>query len=350
MFIAKFAFVLLLPTAAAISVSAQDDEARSASGLPQMIGRRACASPVIGADASVGGSITVAGMPADEKGPALTVTLLANGSVVKKERVKARDSFHFPCVPRYGVSLVVEADGLEIGNYPLGQLNGPPLSNRHDVFLTWAQLGSATQRQNAVVSIRNSYNRTEAGQKAFDKAIASLKARKVENSIKLFNAVVEDDPKDFVAWTELGNLYFGENKTAEAESAYDKALALKPDFVPALMNQGKLFISMKKGDEAVDRLTRAVAGDPRSADANQYLGEAYLVARKGSAAVGYLEKAIEIEPVEKAEIHLRLAALYNGAGAKDRAAAEYRKFLDKVPDHPKKVEIEKYIAENGTKK
>jgi tetratricopeptide (TPR) repeat protein len=333
-----------------IPVVAQDDEARVASGLPQMIGRRACSNPAVGSDASLSGSVVVAGMPQDQKGPALTVTLLANGTIVQKERVKARDAFHFACIPRHGVTLIVEADGLEIGSYPLGTLNPPPSTNRHDVYLTWAQLGSASARQNEIASIRNSYSRTEANQKAFDKAVASLKAKKADNSIKLFKGVVENDPNDFVAWTELGNLYFTENNVPEAESAYAKAVALKPDFLPALMNQGKFFISQKKADQAVETLTRAVAADPKSADANHYLGEAYLLARKGSAAVGYLEKALEIAPVEKAEIHLRLGALYNAANLKERAAAEYRKFLDKVPNHPDKEKFEKYISENTPKK
>lgn len=333
-----------------VPIVAQDDEARAASGLPQMIGRRACANPAIGADASLSGSIAVAGMPQDQKAPALTVTLLANGSVVQKERVKARDSFHFACVPKFGVTLLVEADGLEIGNYPLGTLNSPPLTNRYDVYLTWAQLGSASTRQNAVISIRNSYPRSDENQKAFDKAVASLKANKADNSIKLFKAVVDTDPNDFVAWTELGTLYFAENRSGEAEAAYAKALTLKADFMPALMNQGKFFISQKKSDQAIETLTRAVAADATSADANHYLGEAYLLARKGSVAVGYLEKAIEIAPVEKAEIHLRLAALYNAANLKDRAVAEYKKFLEKVPNHPEKEKLEKYISENSPNK
>ena len=349
MYISKVSLLALL-SVFAIPVVAQDDEARAASGLPQMIGRRPCANPAIGSDASLSGSINVIGMPEGSKSPSLSVTVLSNGSVVQRERVKARDSFSFACVPRYGVTLIVEADGLEIGSYPLGSLNPPPLSNRQEINVTWAQIGGAVARQVAVVSVRNSYARTAENQKAFEKAAASLKEKKPENSIKLFKAITERDANDFVAWTELANLYFTDNKPAEAEAAYAKAMALKPDFMPALMNAGKLYISQKKPDQAIEILTKAVAAEPQSADANQYLGEAYLLARKGSAAVTYLEKAIELKPIAKAEIHLRLAALYNAANLKERAVAEYKKFLEKVPDHPEKAKIEKYISDNTTKK
>lgn len=84
-----------------------------------------------------------------------------------------------------------------------------------------------------------------------------------------------------------------------------------------------------------------------SADAQHYLGEAYLQAKKGSKAVGYLNEAIRLAPIEKAEIHLRLASLYNGAGLKDKAVEEYKMFLEKVPNYKEKEKIEKYIKENS---
>ena len=46
------------------------------------------------------------------------------------------------------------------------------------------------------------------------------------------------------------------------------------------------------------------------------------------------------------EAHLRLAALYNGGGMKDKAATEYEQFLKKKPDYPDRKKLEKYIAEN----
>lgn len=328
---------------------AQDDEARAASGLPTMIGRRGCTNPAVGSDASLSGSVVINGISETEKSPAISVSLMSNGVLVSRERLKNGGSFSFSCVPRYGVALIVEVDGLEIGNYPLGSLNPPPLSNRQEVILTWAQVGQVVKRQNEVISVRNSYERTAENQKAFDKATASLKEKKLENSVKLFKAIVEKDATDFVAWTELGNLYFLEEEFSEAETAYNKALTLKMDFGPALMNLGKLYINQKQPDRAIEVLTKAVESSPNSADANQYLGEAYLLGKKGSKAVGYLNRAIEIAPIEKAEIHLRLAALYNAAGAKDRAAAEYKTFLKKVPNHAEKEKLQKYISDNTPK-
>ena len=57
-------------------------------------------------------------------------------------------------------------------------------------------------------------------------------------------------------------------------------------------------------------------------------------------------EALKLDPVGKAEAHLRLAALYNGAGMKDKAANEYVEFLKKKPDYPERKKLEQYIAEN----
>ena len=60
----------------------------------------------------------------------------------------------------------------------------------------------------------------------------------------------------------------------------------------------------------------------------------------------YLNQAISLDPTGMADAHLRLAALYNGAGMKEKAVAEYEQFLKKKPDYPHKAKLEKYIADN----
>ena len=122
----------------------------------------------------------------------------------------------------------------------------------------------------------------------------------------------------------LGTIYMSEKKFSEAEQSFTKALEQRPDFNMALVNFGKLRIAQKDYDKAVELLSKAVDLEPNSAEANHMLGEAYL----------------------QSDIHLRLAALYNGAGMKDRAAMEYKAFLEKKKDHPDAKQFRKYVEEN----
>ncbi len=229
------------------------------------------------------------GLADENKAPALSVLVLANGVVVARQRVKNKGGFSFIGIPRNGVTLVVEVDNQEIGSYPMGTLTPPPMSNRKDIYLIWSNVEQAKALRNEVILIRNAYTRTEDTQKAFEKAIAASKEKNSSNAVKLFKQIVEMDNKDFVAWTELGNLLFKEEKFADSENAYNKAIALKSDFIPALVNLGKLQLSQKQFDSAVATLGRAVELEPISAAAHHYLGESYLQAKKGSKAVEHLK-------------------------------------------------------------
>ena len=145
----------------------------------------------------------------------------------------------------------------------------------------------------------------------------------------------------------MASLYFNDSEFKKAETAYVKALELKNDFMAALVNLGKLYLITKEPEKATLVLTKAVMTDPGSANAFHFLGEAYLQTKQGSKAVPALNEAIRLKPVEKAELHLRLAALYDAAGVKDRAAAEYKLFLEKVPDFKNRSGLERYIKENS---
>ena len=190
------------------------------------------------------------------------------------------------------------------------------------------------------------YDRTGANQAVFDQAKAATEKKNFEEAQKLLERVVANDDKDFVAWAELGTALFRQEKYSEAEKAYQKSVAAKPDFLAVLVNYGKLQLQQKQPDKAVELLTKAIEVDPKSAEAQHYLGEAYLLAKKGSKAVVHLNEALKLDPIGKAEIHLRLGALYNGAGMKDRAAAEYEQFLVKKPDYPEKAKLQQYISQN----
>lgn len=313
---------------------AQVDDVSDATGLPIPIG-----SPVIY------GQVEIIGIPKDQRRPTIFVMLLDRGNQVDRRATNDRGYFYFLQRPINGHTLVFEVDGREVGRAVVSA--GISDRVRQDVALNWTAFAGATARPTAgTISAKDKYDRSEEGEKAFQKAMDAVRERKNPEAIKQFNTILQTDPKDYFAWTLLGTIYMAEKKYSDSDSAFEKALEQKPAFNLALVNYGKSQIAQKKYDKAIELLTKAVDLEPTSAEANHMLGEAYLQSKLGSKAVGYLNKAIELAPVEKADIHLRLAALYNGAGMKDRAAAEYKAFLEKKKDHPDSKEFKKYIDEN----
>ena len=318
----------LISVAIADSASAQED-IRSATGMPIPIN----------ADV-IWGQVELRGLRSGETKPVIVVSLMLNGAPIESTHANDRGYYYFLRKPRDGTQLVVSVGGMEMGRVIIFAA-----TDRYDMSVNWE--GAQAAKRAGVVSAKNAYtSRSNANQKLLDKAIAAAEKKNNNEAIRLMRDLVASDPKDFVAWAGLGSLYFGESELSDAEKAYDRALELNPDFLIALLNLGKLHLSNKAFDKAIAVLEKAVIGDPTSPDALHFLGESYLQAKQGSKAVPVLNEAIRLAPVEKAEIHLRLAALYNGAGLKDRAAAEYKLFLGKKPTYAEKDKLEKYIKDN----
>lgn len=328
-----FCAVGLLMVVSAVSAFSQRDDIRQATGLPIPIGAPA-----------IYGRVTLDGHDPKTNKPVITVTLMGGGTQVEKTQANDNGYWYFLRRAQDGATLIFEVNNMEVGREVL--TTSVDNSIRKDISINWKAYQAAASQQNAVVSAVDLYGRKPANESLLKEALEARKQKKNSQAADLLRKIVANDPKDFVAWTELGSVLFSDEKFGEAEIAYGRALEQKPDFSGALMNLGKLYLSQKKFDLAITAFTRAATVDENSADAYHYLGEAYLQARQGSKAVVALNEAIRLAPVEKAEIHLRLATLYNAAGAKHLASVEYTKFLEKVPNHPEKKNLEKYISEN----
>jgi Flp pilus assembly protein TadD len=334
--------LLALSLSCAEIVKAQEDEARRATGLPMMIGQNS-SNPV---NASLSGKVIINETADSQPKPIIFVAVYFGGALIDRRQVTDSGSYFVPSIPREGSILSIESGGIEVSRYQI-----PPSisgSIRQDVVLNQSQIQNSREKP-GVISARNFYRRTESNQKIFDKASAAVKEKKLENATEFYRQLTKNDAQDFIAWTELGTLYFRNAKFDEAEIAYQNALEQKPDFPVALVNSGKLYLERKQPEKAVAVLSKAVEIEPNSADAQHYLGESYLQIKKGSKAVGHLNEAIRLAPIEKAEIHLRLAQLYNGANLKDKAVEEYKLFLGKVPDYKDRDKLEKYVKDNSPK-
>jgi tetratricopeptide (TPR) repeat protein len=319
------------------TVSAQVDDVSEVTGLPIPIG-----APVIY------GQVLIKNFPKDARRPNIVVYLRNGGAQLDKYQTNDKGYWYFLKNPTDGHSLTFEVDGIEVGRAIIASAGSNRF--RQDVEFDWNSLkgGSAGPSGAGVVSARDRYGRGAEAEKMFEKALSARNADG-ERALKLLIEVVQKDDKDFNAWMQIGALHYSAKRMDEAKNAYNKAISLKPDYFLALLNLGKLELSQKNYEAAVPVLLKAVEADANSADANHLLGESYLQIKKGSLAVGYLNKAIELAPIEKAEVHLRLAALYNAAGLKDRASSEYKAFLEKVKDHPDKKKLEQYIKDNPPK-
>lgn len=268
--------------------------------------------------------------------------------VIARQTVTSTGRYRFNNLNSGVYDLVVELENSEVARIRVELVSPMPTDLRQDITLELrGTTGSSTKP--ASISAEDFYQRTPANQKLFERAQAATDHKKYVEATGLFNELVTNDPKDFQAWTELGTVYLLEQKPNEAEKAYLNATDIRPKFFLGLMNLARLRMMQKNYEGAVEPLTAAVTIQPTSADANYRLGEAYLQIKKGSKAVGYLNQAIKLDPIGKADAHLRLATLYNAVGMKDKAAIEYEEFLKKKPEYPDAKKLKDYIGANKPK-
>lgn len=267
--------------------------------------------------------------------PKISVTYSGRAQSPARVSVGKTGNFCFRSVGGGGL-LSLEIDGIEI--------------SRREIF----EFGPAQRREDFDVSIpqasliisKFSYPPNEKTTGHYKKGQTFEKEKNFKGAISEIEKIVEIDPKDFIAWAYLGNLQFEMNDLQAADASYRKALGLREDYTPAWVNVGKLRVAQKQLEAAIEIFKHAAALDPEDAKVFRLLGETYLQAKQGTLGAQALNHAIRLDPVGQAECHLQLAHLFQLAGAKDRAAAEYKKFLAKVPDHADKAKFEKYIKEN----
>jgi tetratricopeptide (TPR) repeat protein len=292
------------------------------------------------------GDVSVAEAQATSLKPISLDVLLytESGNLVSRQTVPSNGRYRFNNLTDGRYEIVVEIENTEVARFKIDFSSRFITDLRQDIPLSWHE--SSATNGGGTISAADIYNRPAKNVAVFNEGLRARAKKNYDDALILFGRIVHTDPKDFPAWEEVGTIQFIKKNFDEAEKAYVEALKLHPNYELVLISLGRLRIAQRNFEGAVELLTQGVKVEPKSAQANYFLGEAYLQLKKGSKAIGYLYEALRIDPVGMAEAHLRLAALFHGAGMKGKAATEYEEFLKKVPDYEDKKRLEEYIAAN----
>lgn len=288
------------------------------------------------------GRVVLKGFDGSAKPPNVVVTFVDGQRSTERWTVGKSGSYCFKRKSTGSSEIIIQVDGAEAARRTLLSSSGPQQREDFEIYSTKQQRPVPP----GVVSAKFSHPRNEKTVELYQKTQEAEASKNPGKVIDYLNQIVSVDPADFIAWAKLGSLYFEQNKLAEAESAFRKSLELKVEYTPAWIFVGKIRTAQKQFAAAIEIFKHAAELDPASARTFQLLGEAYLQARQGTLGAEALNEAIRLDPVGMAECHLLLARLYDLAGAKQLATREYKLFLTKVPDHPDKKKLEKYIKDN----
>jgi choline-sulfatase len=144
----------------------------------------------------------------------------------------------------------------------------------------------------------------------FDNAMTGLaralaKLGRADEAKSWLNKALQSNPQNYRAWYQAGLLDAVSNPAA-ALSAYEKTIAIQPNFSAGQRELGMLLFQEKNYAAAAPHLEEAIELGLEDARLHNFLGISYNRTNRTSKAVREFQRAIELDP-KLAEAHLNLA-------------------------------------------
>lgn len=153
----------------------------------------------------------------------------------------------------------------------------------------------------------------------------ALQAGNFAQAVTLLNRVVELEPKDKLAWNNLGRAYMGMRQTDKAIAAFTTQIAVNPYDQFAFNNLGRAHAAKQEFEKAEAAFLKQLEVNPLDKYVPSNLGALYLEQRKYGPAAEQFEKAIALFPdnaflhIQAGKAHLNLARIDRATAAFDRA-------------------------------
>jgi choline-sulfatase len=144
----------------------------------------------------------------------------------------------------------------------------------------------------------------------FDNAMTGLaralaQLGRADEAKSWLNKALQSNPQNYRAWYQMGSLDAGADPAA-AQSAYEKTIAIQPNFSAGQRELGMLLFQQKNYATAAPHLEKAIELGLEDARLHNFLGICYNRTNRTLKGVHEFQRAIELDP-KLAEAHLNLA-------------------------------------------
>ena len=146
-------------------------------------------------------------------------------------------------------------------------------------------------------------------------------------ALSLIKSAIKLEPHVAKYYFELGLIFHSLKKTDEEISSYRKALDIKEDYLPALVNLANLLITYGGADEVENLCKQAINVDSHQPQIYNNLGQLYLQRGDLYGSMTYFKKALKIEP-KCAETTNNLGVAFQLMGDIDKAIQLFSKALE----------------------
>ncbi|MCH9032349.1 MAG: tetratricopeptide repeat protein, partial [candidate division Zixibacteria bacterium] len=128
-----------------------------------------------------------------------------------------------------------------------------------------------------------------------------------------YRQAVKEDSLAYVSWNALAFSLQSQGRTEAAGFAYERSLAIRPDYIEASLNFGRMLESLGFSDRALSRYEGAAAQRPNDFRPHINIGNVHMRRREYDLAEISLKTAKRLAPENK-EVYFKLGELYGRLG------------------------------------
>lgn len=150
---------------------------------------------------------------------------------------------------------------------------------------------------------------------------------------RLYLTTIERNPNCWMAYNNLGLLFFEQGEYDKAVECYNRTIGIKPEYVEGHLNLGATLNRLGELDLAMAQYRTALAIGSDSAEAHFGLGNVFLAKKELDKAIGEYQAALAIRQ-DFIEARCNLGNALTRRGKTAEATVEYRKVLEVNPNHP----------------
>ena len=154
----------------------------------------------------------------------------------------------------------------------------------------------------------------------------------LQQALKQAGILVQQFPQSAILFNIQGAVLKGLGQLDASVEAYNKALAIKPDYAEACYNMGGTLKQQGKLEEAIEAYKKALAIEPNYAEAYNNMGIAIKDQGKLGEAIEAYNKALAIKP-DNAAAYYNVGNAFKDQSKLEEAIEAYNKALALKPDY-----------------